>query len=328
MAEEARRIAKEIQTKYAEKPYSLTIGDAILYERMLVRLLPEASLRRKAAPLRDRFRRLVEPDEYQLYLESGPPDPLNGKVDDLRTDLDEILNRTNYIYSMSPFREEMRSFISTRISRWLALFLVFVTLILLLNFYQARFRILALLPVVIVGAIGGFVSVQQRIQSAPTEGDAIRGVLSLSEGWFSVYLSPLTGAISATVLYLLFAGGLLKGDLFPDIVDEKGSGPVQDFQSFLSMIEPKNSKDYAKLLIWAFIAGFAARHDPDTLNRLDSTVEAGSTAKPTALVEARTASARRARTAAPTGHQPNPTGLAAADRAVKAREWAEQAPGK
>jgi hypothetical protein len=266
-----------------------------------VRLLPEASLRRKAAPLRDRFRRLVAPDEYQLYLESGPPDPLQGKVGDLRTDLDEILNRTNSIYSMSPFREEMRSFISTRISLWLGLFLAVVTGVLLFNLYQTHFRILALLPMVIVGAIGGFVSVQQRIQSAPAEGDAIRGVLSLSDGWFSVYLSPLTGAISATVLYLLFAGGLLKGDLFPEIGAEKGPGTALDFQTFLSMIEPRNSVAYAKLLIWGFIAGFAERLVPDTLNRLVSTVDTDSKAKPIALVEARTAAPGRGNNTGATG---------------------------
>jgi hypothetical protein len=230
---------------------------------------------------------MIEPEEYQMYLESGPPDPLQGKLADLRTDLDEILNRIYFIYTMSPFREEMRTRISSRISSLLVSFLVLAAAAILFDTYQAHFRISALLPVIIVGAIGGFVSVQQRIQSAPTEGDAIRGVLALYDGWFSVYLSPLTGAISATVLYLLFAGGLLKGDLFPLIADAGGPEQALDFQSFLSRIEPKDSGAYAKLLIWGFIAGFAERLVPDTLNRLVGTVEASARAKPPALVEAR-----------------------------------------
>jgi hypothetical protein len=42
---EARQIAGEIQDKYARKPRSLTIEDSILYEKMLVRLLPAARRR-------------------------------------------------------------------------------------------------------------------------------------------------------------------------------------------------------------------------------------------------------------------------------------------
>jgi hypothetical protein len=284
----AREIAESVRKKSQGNPRSLTIGDAILFERMLIRLLPETSLRRKASGLRERFRRLIDPEEYQFYLESGPPDPFQGDLGQLRTDLDELLNRINYIYIISPFREEMRTRISSRISGLLLLFLVFVAIFIIYRTSNPNTKLIpALLPVVIAGAIGGFVSVQQRIQSAPTGGDAIRGVLSLYDGWFSVYLSPLTGAISATILYLLFLGDFLKGSMFPEI-DAKGvAGRVIDFQAFFSTIGPKDGVEYAKLIIWAFIAGFAERLVPDTLNRLVESVETGSKVKPVAVVEAR-----------------------------------------
>jgi hypothetical protein len=284
----AREIAESVRKKSQGNPRSLTIGDAILFERMLIRLLPEASLRRKASSLRERFRRLIEPEEYQFYLESGPPDPFQGDLGQLRTDLDELLNRINYIYIISPFREEMRTRISSRISGLLLLFLVFVAIFIIYRTSNPNTKLIpALLPVVIAGAIGGFVSVQQRIQTAPTGGDAIRGVLSLYDGWFSVYLSPLTGAISATLLYLLFLGDFLKGSMFPEIDATGVAGKAIDFQAFFLTIGPKTGIEYAKLIVWAFIAGFAERLVPDTLNRLVESVETGSKAKPVAVVEAR-----------------------------------------
>jgi hypothetical protein len=310
-AAEARKIADGIRARYAQDPRSLTISDAILYEKMLVRLLPEGALRRKASHLRDRFRRLVEPEEYQLYLESGPPDPLNGNVDDLRTDLDALLDRIHYLYNVSPFREEMRSRLSSRISALLLVLLapvaVTATVLALVNASRSHATVSALLPVAAAGAIGGFVSVQQRIQSAPSEGDAIRGVLALYDGWFSVYLSPLTGAIFATVLYLLFAGGLVKGAAFPDLSDAAGAAGVSGFRSFLVKIEPRDATDYAKLLIWAFIAGFAERLVPDTLNRLVAAIQSGSEAKPPALVVAR-GSGQGEGASAPNGSPPGAEG--------------------
>ncbi len=283
-----RETANAIRKKAEVCSRSLTIGDAILFERMLIRLLPEAYLRRKASGLRERFRRLIEPEEYQFYLESGPPDPLQGDLAQLRTDVDEVLNRINYIYVISPFKEEMRTRISSRISGLLLLFLSSVGIFIFYRTSDPSTRLIpALVPVVIAGAIGGFVSVQQRIQTAPTGGDAIRGVLSLYDGWFSVYLSPLTGSISATILYFLFVGEFLKGSMFPEINDPAVAGRAIDFQAFFSTIGPKNGVEYAKLIVWAFVAGFAERLVPDTLNRLVESVESGSKSKPVAVVEAK-----------------------------------------
>jgi hypothetical protein len=138
-----------------------------------------------------------------------------------------------------------------------------------------------LLVVVVVGMIGGVVSVQQRIQSTPTEGDAIRNVLSLSSGLFSVYLSPITGAISAALLYLMFAGGLLTGALFPDMTDKPEK---LEFLFTFTHVKSAHFPNFARLIIWSFIAGFAERFVPDTLNRLVSAAESSSQSKPTAVL--------------------------------------------
>jgi hypothetical protein len=125
--------------------------------------------------------------------------------------------------------------------------------------------------VLFVGAMGGLVSMQQRFQSASAEGDPIHNVSELMHGWFSIFLSPISGAIFATVLYLIMTAGLLEGALFPKIVaftpENNAKIIVLDFLKFLLETGPSTGPDYAKLLVWSFIAGFAERFVPDTLSR-------------------------------------------------------------
>jgi hypothetical protein len=71
--------------------------------------------------------------------------------------------------------------------------------------------------VLAAGCVGGLMSMLQRIQSAPSEGDALFNLASLTNGWRSIFLAPLTGAVFSVLLFVLFAGGVLKGTVFPDI---------------------------------------------------------------------------------------------------------------
>jgi hypothetical protein len=92
---------------------------------------------------------------------------------------------------------------------------------------------------------------------------------------------PVVGAIAATVLYITFAAGLLEGALFPKfackLMDEKGASLVPDacrtFGTAISDFGPATAVDYAKALIWAFIAGFAERLVPDALQTFAAKVE-------------------------------------------------------
>lgn len=63
--------------------------------------------------------------------------------------------------------------------------------------------------VMIVGIIGGFVSIQRRIKKL-SEVD----LLLLSDSNLYPWLSPLAGGLWAAVLYLLFLSGLLAGSNF------------------------------------------------------------------------------------------------------------------
>ena len=80
------------------------------------------------------------------------------------------------------------------------------------------------------------------------------------------FLSVAEGAVAAGGIYLLFTSGLLKGDLFPEF-DMSGNSDPSIFKQFFAT-HPKSTTDVAKLLAWAFIAGFTERLVPDKLNRL------------------------------------------------------------
>ena len=43
---------------------------------------------------------------------------------------------------------------------------------------------------------------------------------------------------------------------------------VSDLKTFIEQLQPENTLDWGKLLVWSFIAGFAERFVPDTLDRL------------------------------------------------------------
>jgi len=77
--------------------------------------------------------------------------------------------------------------------------------------------LVTVLTVVLAGIIGGCVSMLQRIQSAPSEGDALFNMAALTSGKWGIILSPLYGGIFAALLFVLFAAGVLQGSIFPKI---------------------------------------------------------------------------------------------------------------
>ncbi|MEO8077367.1 MAG: hypothetical protein ABI818_13635 [Acidobacteriota bacterium] len=238
----------------------------------------------------------------------------------LKADIKYLLSKFYLYYSMLPVREGLRDELTKRAVRRTLLFVAALVLLLVINLGGVLFfdigesaAGLTVLTVALAGIMGGCVSMLQRIQSAPSEGDALFNLAALNNGWSGLSLSPLYGGIFASLLFVLFAGGVLQGSVFPVINTPKapsgaGAGPtpppstpapaqaaaasaptavphdeaaadthsvaVLRIRRFLNETGPVDGVAYALLIIWSFMAGFAERLVPDTLNRLVAKNEA------------------------------------------------------
>ena len=126
--------------------------------------------------------------------------------------------------------------------------------------------------VVIAGVLGGVFSLIRRAQQPVGDGDALRSLEKLAAADSQFYLAPITGAIGALVVYAMFAAGLLKGALFPEIMAPNcvPHDPMT-FLNFLHETGPATALDHGKVLVWCFIAGFSERLLPDAIDRITST---------------------------------------------------------
>ena len=240
----------------------------------------------------------------------------------LRADIRYLLSKFYLYYAMLPMREGLREQLTNRAVKMTVFILIAITLLAIISLgglnyflsggnFDAVFGLTGVFgitvgSVALAGIVGGCVSMLQRIQSAPTEGDALFNLAALTNGWRGVSLSPLYGAIFASLLFILFAAGILEGSVFPKIetvgsektqqavttptpttANAEAAAPaatptpnltqkagVLQVKDFLKETGPKDGVSFALLMIWSFIAGFAERLVPDTLNRLVAKTEA------------------------------------------------------
>jgi hypothetical protein len=235
----------------------------------------------------------------------------------LRADIRYLLSKFYLYYAVLPLREGLREQLTSRAVKMTVIILIVITILAIISLgglnyflgggkFDAVFGLTGVFgitvgSVALAGIVGGCVSMLQRIQSAPTEGDALFNLAALTNGWRGVSLSPLYGAIFASLLFVLFAAGILEGTVFPKIetVGSEKAQPattatpgldaspyptptpnetqrtgVLQVKDFLKETGPKDGVSFALLMIWSFIAGFAERLVPDTLNRLVTKTEA------------------------------------------------------
>jgi hypothetical protein len=73
----------------------------------------------------------------------------------------------------------------------------------------------------------------------------------------SLFLTTLIGSVFGLILLLMFVANLIQGSLFPNFTQ---SARWQDL--FI------NVQDWAKLMVWSFIAGFSERFVPSLIKNL------------------------------------------------------------
>ena len=124
--------------------------------------------------------------------------------------------------------------------------------------------------VALSGALGAFFSALTRLYSLENLPAAlIRPGFTLGNWHLFLYalIPSITGIIGAVFLYVTIAAGIVDGDLFQKF---KCDASACDGLTGLLSYSPASVKDYAKALVWGFIAGFSERLVPDALSRLET----------------------------------------------------------
>jgi hypothetical protein len=277
--------ADAVIKKSSERPDDLTWGDIFLLENVTFSLQPPDVVDRSAWILRERFREIAGSSAYDKYVGSNVPRETDtpAKLSLLKADLTRILDVLHWYYSLIPIRERLRKSLTSACLAMVVVYtLALAGILVWCNLHNADF-LATLTCVVYCGIIGGFVSSQRRMQSIPSDGDPLISVFGLDNAGYYLWLSPLLGAIFAVILTSMFVAGLLKGSVFPDF--HLSSGALHQglpFFHFTWNTVPKTSEEYAKLFVWAFLAGFAERLVPDSLDRLASKVAPGDQQPPPA----------------------------------------------
>lgn len=135
---------------------------------------------------------------------------------------------------------------------------------------------LPIIPLVMfAGVLGAAFSILQRVQRS-TAADPLLALFNLRAARSQIYLSIVSGAIASLVVFAVFSGGMLEGGLFPRIANANSPQQCQGVMKLVKYLQatgPCTHADYGKLLVWAFVAGFAERFVPDILDRFTASAK-------------------------------------------------------
>jgi hypothetical protein len=267
--------------RHEDNPTGITWGDVFTLETAYLFAIPDDRLQPEVLLFRSRYSDVAGGDVYADYAKTVPADVTTMSARQLRAELMTLAERLRYLYTFIPPRESTRNRLATSAGLWtLAAALVGFFVYMYIHRQEG-----ATLPTVWVvfftGQMGGFLSVQHRLQRLDG-GDPLFRELQLSSGWFSiVVVAPIVGSFFAVLLYFLFIAGLLKGGFFPNFVDfTPVKGAAVTIGDFLQNGTPASIADWGKLLVWSFIAGFAERFVPDVIDRLSGEADVSATNKP------------------------------------------------
>jgi hypothetical protein len=271
----ARRHFDRIVEKYADhRP--IEKSDLYALDKLVLAMASADEVRAKAPKLYQRYceeiGQKVDPN-HPLMRATEATQPAD--TESVRAQLQEILRMLHWSYTFGPLREAERARLIGYGMKFMAAVSVVLGLALwwtLKEFPERHF--FAVLDVALyAGTIGGAVSCLRRVGGVSTKADALGSIYALENSRYVFWLAPLTGAVFAAVAMLLFMGRLLNEAIFPNFAWSGPNMPVSGWE-FTKFLLPAAPKDYALLLIWCFISGFAEQLIPDTLSQLTSRVSA------------------------------------------------------
>ena len=272
---------------------AITWPDVDVLEEAIIGVLPASDLPEQLNLQRLVYSQTVTPAEYASYqktmldLSGVAPPPGQAVADRMRSELLAVTQRIKYMLELAPPKERARGALTSRTLIFMAVCIVVIFgLYVLSETVAPRYNDTfvpteALFAVLFAGLVGGFISVEQRLQT-PTEVDPLYKWLELDASGFSMLLSPFIGMIFAVVLFVIIIGGFVTGPFFPTFLTcgEMDAGAAaakhckaHDFASFAYASTPDSPASWAKLVVWSFAAGFLERLVPDILTRIAAVAE-------------------------------------------------------
>jgi hypothetical protein len=241
----------------------ITWGRLYSLERMLALLAPVEALRARVPYLRARY--------TALSGTAGPQVPVFDATAQasVLAYVESLLREVNRLQAVNACRERLRKrrllrlivFIGATV---LVLFIMFVTVAAFSQGFDWKRKVLCLMVVPFIGALGGMISSQRHVQSIPGVGESLADLTNLYFWGSSLTASAMSGAVFAAVLFMLFAGGLLSGALFPNVSGADLFPQATGGGFRVSAVE------FGKLSIWSFVAGYAGQFVPHILDNLVS----------------------------------------------------------
>lgn len=246
----------------------LTWSDLMLLDLLIARSLDFAALRLKIADLRLKLDGAAPAlaDGLVPKLDNAKP----GDMEALRAAAEALITRVWHLRMSRNARDryvgELRGTIFTSLM-WLVVGFWLFTIV-VVGWTPLYFVIII---AGMLGALTSFLRRLQKVADAPPNPDQSTDLSALAYEKRSAVMSLAIGGVFALVLYVLFAAGMgnLMGDMGPQFEAPKhyALGGV-DFHVFVNLVGPATGPDYAKVVVWSFIAGFFEQFVPDVLDRV------------------------------------------------------------
>ncbi|MDQ6942583.1 MAG: hypothetical protein M3169_08740 [Candidatus Eremiobacteraeota bacterium] len=262
---------------YEADPTRMTWSDVFTLETAYLFAIHDDRLQSEVLLFRSRYNDVAGAETYAAYAKTVPADVTTMNIRQLRAELMTLAERLRYLYTFIPPRESTRNRLATSAGIWTLI----AALIGGAVYWYFHGKLSTFWVVFFIGEMGGFLSVQHRLQKIEG-GDPLFRELQLSSGWFSiVVVAPIIGSFFAVLLYFLFVAGLLQGGFFPTFVPiTPPKGETISISQFLDAGLPASIADWGKLMVWSFIAGFAERFVPGVLDRLSGDSSGSAADKP------------------------------------------------
>jgi len=156
--------------------------------------------------------------------------------------------------------------------RWtLGVIGIITVLLVIMDSFNVKILTILVL-VVLAGALGALFSALTRLYSLRQLPAAIVwGSLNRPKGEYLLVfclVPPIVGMIGATFFYVFMQSGIIAGNVFVNFTCERlieceGLGCLLSYSPCLPA-------DYAKAVVWGFVAGFSERMIPNILARLEN----------------------------------------------------------